>query len=242
MTYLNNGEDLTCDDLDLGKLTGFIDWLHERPSLEGTSFLDYGCGARPETLKVARRLGMNAIGIEFDGEVRARASDYSQCAVFPPEHLSTHHGQIDLVFLGDVVEHVSDPSEVLRNVGELLSEDGLVFIQGPLEGAPTLLHSLVSVFAWVKPGVDGSIPPYHVSLATRRSMVELVQRCGYQIRQMEITEVQWPAPTFRKAVSTRSVRSLILAATKWLDVRLSKLKCDRGNRFTMIVSKNESRM
>lgn len=189
------------------------------------------------TLKVARELGMSSIGIEFDGEVRERASDYSQCSVFPPEYMSALQGQVDLVFLGDVVEHVSDPSGLLRNVRELLSKHGLVFIQGPLEGAPTLLHYLVSLFAWVKPGVDRSTPPYHVSLATRRGMVELVHRCGYQIRRLEVTEIQWPAPTLEEAASARSVRSVVLAASKLLDIRLSKLKHDRGNRFVMILSR-----
>jgi 2-polyprenyl-3-methyl-5-hydroxy-6-metoxy-1,4-benzoquinol methylase len=96
------------------------------------SLLDVGAGTG---LLVAEARGrrLDAIGVEpcraFVDAALRRNSVEIICGVFP--HPALTHRRFDLIFLVDVIEHVSDPMSLLRHCAESLGPDGLLVVVTP---------------------------------------------------------------------------------------------------------------
>ena len=238
-TYLGCSNTCPEEEVINDKHLHFIEWLESNSKSHARTFLDYGCGGSSIALRTATKLDFAAVGVEFDEGVRKLAAEYAGCPVVAPSDIFGQDSQFDVVLLGDVLEHVSDPQRLLLDLRRVMSNDGVIYVQGPLEGSPTLLHLFVSLVAILKPGLDDSLPPYHVSLATARSMRALAQRCGFRVAELRIFEVQWPAPSIRQALGSRSARALSLAGLKVVDSMVARLSPSRGNRFMMLLEKHE---
>ncbi len=200
-------------------------------------YLDYGCGASADTVTMAKELGFQSFGVEVAEATRIAASQVSGCKIYSPAEMASGQQPFDIVFLGDVLEHVSDPISLLKSVEENLNSNGILIIQGPLEGAPTLTNFLVSIKARILFKCSGSFPPYHVSLATRDSIVKMLHQLSLQTIQLEITEPYWPAPRLGSKDSFISFSKFLLSIVKLIDIGIHKVYKTYGTRF-FLVSKN----
>ena len=199
-------------------------------------FLDYGCGATAEVIVLASNLGYKAFGVEVEAGTRQEAHLKSNCQIFSPEEALTSGTQFDIIFLGDVLEHLCNPLAVLEQVQTLLSTGGLLIIQGPLEGAITISNTLLSLKARLLSKSPSKFPPYHVSLATRESILKALKINGLIIQKLVVTEPLWPAPKFGSRASFASVTALIFSFTKILDMAVSKVLKNYGTRFFLIAA------
>ena len=217
-------------------------FLHLQKTLEkvdnpgSKSFLDYGCGATAEAIVLASNLGYKAFGVEVEAGTRQEAHLKSNCQIFSPEEALASGAQFDIVFLGDVLEHLGNPLSVLDQVQALLSPNGLLIIQGPLEGAITISNTLLSVKARLLSKSPSKFPPYHVSLATKKSIVKALKINGLTIQKMAVSEPLWPASKFGSRSSFASVAALIFSFVKILDMAASKVIANYGTRFFLIAT------
>ena len=217
-------------------------FLHLQKTLEkvdnpgSKSFLDYGCGATAEAIVLASNLGYKAFGVEVEAGTRQEAHLKSNCQIFSPEEALASGAQFDIVFLGDVLEHLGNPLSVLDQVQALLSPHGLLIIQGPLEGAITISNTLLSVKARLLSKSPSKFPPYHVSLATKKSIVKALKINGLTIQKMAVSEPLWPASKFGSRSSFASVAALIFSFVKILDMAASKVIANYGTRFFLIAT------
>jgi 2-polyprenyl-3-methyl-5-hydroxy-6-metoxy-1,4-benzoquinol methylase len=216
---------------------------HLRESLEkienskSKSFLDYGCGGTAEAIILAANLGFKAFGVEVEAGTRREAQLISDCQVFSPEEVLASGLQFDFIFLGDVLEHLCEPLEVLVQVQTLLSPTGLLIIQGPLEGAATISNALLSVKARFLSKYPSTFPPYHVSLATKDSIMKALKISELTIKKLVITEPVWPAPKFGSRSTFVSAAALIFSLAKILDIAFSKVVMHYGTRFFLVATK-----
>jgi 2-polyprenyl-3-methyl-5-hydroxy-6-metoxy-1,4-benzoquinol methylase len=204
-------------------------------------FLDYGCGASPETLAIARSNNLTPIGMEFAPDVRKLASSSSGEIVLSREELLDLKVKFSVIFLGDVLEHLVAPQIVLKELSELLAEDGVIISQGPLQGARTLTHAIVGAYSCITPKRFATYPPYHVTLAHSQSMVKLFSAAKLQIEHISIEEVSWPAPTLNELCSKFTLRNLFLFLVKVPDMFLSRVLPMYGTRYFMVGKVDESR-
>ena len=204
---------------------------------ESKNFLDYGCGVTAEAIVLASNLGYKAFGVEVEAGTRQEAHLKSNCQIFSPEEALASGAQFDIVFLGDVLEHLGNPLSVLDQVQALLSPNGLLIIQGPLEGAITISNTLLSVKARLLSKSPSKFPPYHVSLATKKSIVKALKINGLTIQKMAVSEPLWPASKFGSRSSFASVTALIFSFVKILDMAVSKVLTNYGTRFFLIATK-----
>ena len=79
------------------------------------SFLDYGCGASAEVVILAKNLFFQSFGVEVALETRVLAGKKSGCRIYSPQEIAEGQHQFDVVFLGDLLEHVSNPLEILAS-------------------------------------------------------------------------------------------------------------------------------
>jgi 2-polyprenyl-3-methyl-5-hydroxy-6-metoxy-1,4-benzoquinol methylase len=96
------------------------------------SLLDVGAGTGLLVAE-ARRRGLDAVGVEpcrafVDIALRRNGVEII-LGVFP--HLALTHRQFDLIFLVDVIEHVSNPLPLLQHCAESLGPGGLLVMVTP---------------------------------------------------------------------------------------------------------------
>ena len=197
-------------------------------------FLDYGCGSSAEVVSFASKLEYQSFGVEVEEGTRQEAQVNSGCKIFSPEEVLASGHQFDIIFLGDVLEHLNDPLTTLDQVSSLLASEGLLVIQGPLEGAFTVSNLLLSIKANILSKSPSMFPPYHVTLATKDSIVKALNINEFVVKKMFITEPLWPAPKFGSKASLASPGSLIFSVAKIFDIALSKVSKFYGTRFFLL--------
>jgi SAM-dependent methyltransferase len=109
--------------------------------------LDVGCGAGSVAKAVKReRPDLQVFGCDMSQSALAVASASAEGVVFRPataEQLPFSDGELDFVWIFDVLEHVDDPAQVLREVARVLRPGGGFHIVLPLEAQPWTLYRLV---------------------------------------------------------------------------------------------------
>jgi 2-polyprenyl-3-methyl-5-hydroxy-6-metoxy-1,4-benzoquinol methylase len=194
-------------------------------------FLDFGCGSTAEVVMRMSELGVDACGLEVETKTRLIAQQKSGCSIFSLEEIEQSAIEFDVIFLGDVLEHLNDPRLTLDKVFNFLAPAGTLIVQGPLEGAPTISNFLVSIKSMWLRKIPSQFPPYHVSLATRNSLLELFTYANFEIKELRLYEPLWPAAKFGSLASMQSVSSFIFSVTKVLDIVLSRCFRGLGTRF-----------
>lgn len=197
-------------------------------------FLDFGCGASADTVILAKALGFQAFGAEVAEDTREQANLISGCEIFSPDEVNSGLHQFDIVFMGDVLEHVMDPILLLESAQKSLRPGGVLVIQGPLEGALTLSNFFVLLKARILFKHPSTFPPYHVSLARKRSITNMLGVRGLTIVDLQITEPYWPAPRLGSRGSLVSLSKFLLSLTKLIDIGIHKINKSYGTRFFLI--------
>ena len=84
-------------------------------------------------------------------------------------------GSFDVVFLGDVIEHLPDPAEAVRRIHSLLAPEGMLAMALPDAGSR--LARAMGRRWW-------SVIPTHVHYFTRASMTLLLSQNGFDVRDI----------------------------------------------------------
>jgi len=109
--------------------------------------LDVGCGAGSVAKAVKReRRDLEVFGCDLSPSALAMAgvsADGVDFRLATAERLPFADGNFDFVWMFDVLEHVDDPANVLREVARVLRPGGGFHIVLPLEGQPWTLYRLV---------------------------------------------------------------------------------------------------
>ena len=206
-------------------------FLNSLPENQKDSFLDYGCGADPSTFKISQQCGLAPVGMEFSQDVRDAVMIKTGKKIYSRDDLMGSNELFDIIFLGDVIEHLVNPEIELESLRRKLKVGGVLIAQGPLEGSWTLTHFVVILFALLTRGKLSEFPPYHVSLATRRSMLKIMKSSGFKNVNIKCTEVTWPAPSLKLVISNPNPRNLIMLICKGIDKTISKFIKGYGSRF-----------
>jgi SAM-dependent methyltransferase len=212
---------------------------------QGGDLLDFGCG-NGHFLKVAIKAGFRCDGIELDAETRRLAAANSGCEVMPLETVVAEGRRYDVIHLGDVLEHLPDPARALRELEPLLGEDGLFFIEGPLEDNAGLVYFASRTYGAVKkrlrPG-HRSDPPLHLLRTGAKAQRQFFERTmGYFVKAFTISDDGWPyRDRDDRWLSPRSPGHLVKMSIAALGTALSRaatpLGFKVGNRFAAVLSR-----
>jgi len=130
--------------------------------------------------------------------------------------------QADLIHLGDVVEHLTEPDVTFRTALGMLRPGGVVVAQGPLENNRTVFGAIKQAVGRVRPHRVREGIPTHVILATEAGQRAFFQRHGLVTERFEVSEVWWPAPRTIAACKRRP-RLLALHLTRRLSLVLGSI-------------------
>lgn len=163
-------------------------FLPESPSL----VMDVGCGTGVTSrwLKQVRE-GITTIGVEVDQRVAAIAATVLDRIVVTDldegiDQLEPYVGQVDLLLLLDVLEHLRDPWTRLQEFKTLLSPTGVIIASIPNVRSFKVLLPLLFKGEWQYQAA-GILDKTHLRFFTRRSVVGLFESAGFEIQQIGMT-------------------------------------------------------
>lgn len=105
------------------RASAVMDMVLDR-SIEGSDFLDFGCGDGWTTLEAKRR-GANSVG--YDPIESQKWNDLvGPHFINRPEEIT---GEFDVIMLYDVLDHCMDPEEVMSVIKRHLKKSGVVYVR-----------------------------------------------------------------------------------------------------------------
>ncbi len=198
---------------------------------KGARVLDFGCGTG-DFILAAKAMGYDVCGAEFGADAAADAS--KRCGV-PVYNLLEDAWLVvekwDCVHLGDVIEHLVAPLDMVQTILSRINAGGILAAQGPLEANPSLVFWSARLVGWVKRVIlrkrAAGFPPYHLFFANKLAQRAFFARLGLREVHWEMAEDGWPYS------GNGFVRGLIATMARGL-ARLPLLKSCLGNRFYTI--------
>jgi 2-polyprenyl-3-methyl-5-hydroxy-6-metoxy-1,4-benzoquinol methylase len=144
--------------------------------------LDIGCGAGATGALLRKRHPERLIGIEIVPEAAATAAEiYDQVLTGPVEQmLEQVEGPLDTILCYDVLEHLVDPSAVLRQVAELAAPGARLHVSVPNVRHFSVAYNIYlrGTFGYTTSGLRDST---HLRWFTPRDIEQLVSDAGFTV-------------------------------------------------------------
>ena len=199
------------------------------------SLLEVGC-ASGWLLKQAEERGWRVQGVELSAAAVAHARSLG-LEVFhgdlPAAALPA--GSFDLVYMGDVLEHVPDCGAVLREVARVLKRGGHLYLRGP-----TTTNSLARRLALALYRATGRVivlrePPYHLWEFTAGPLEHLFESAGLEVVSVRQSKILPGRAHGEKSPVQRTAMALVDA----LNLPLTRLLGVAGDRVVMVGRKRD---
>jgi 2-polyprenyl-3-methyl-5-hydroxy-6-metoxy-1,4-benzoquinol methylase len=150
----------------------------------GARLLDVGCSSGA-LLGSARRHGFDVEGVEPAAQAAEYARStgltvfqgYLQDACYPA-------ASFDVVTLMEVIEHLADPSALLKEVWRVLKPNG-VFVVGTGNGASWTVQLVGASWGYLHVEQHGG----HISFFNPDSLGNLARQCGFRVERIETRRV-----------------------------------------------------
>ncbi len=170
----------------------------------GGRFLEVGC-AGGAFLDAARKAGYTVRGVEFSDDAAQLAREKFgldvitgdlQAAQFPD-------AGFDMVFMGDVIEHLPDPAATVAEINRITAENGLLVLACPTQ--TNTIFSRIGFFVYGMLGKKATInlPPYHLFEYRPASLGRLLDRCGFELIHTRVTMIRPKDIALRGTIAQR---------------------------------------
>ena len=182
--------------------------------------LCYGAEYEMDTVKKCREKIKNVFFFQSD-EINKKKFDY----------------YFDVIHLGDVLEHVTNPSYLLKKLQKKIKKNGILYLDGPIERNFSLVNLSIILFGNIKkfliPKFKNNFEPYHLYFCNFKNqllMFKKIKNC--KIVKYEIYETGWP---YNNGGIIKKV--IVILAKLFSQLNIFGFKI--GNRARIIVKKND---
>jgi len=206
---------------------------------ENATVLDYGCG-NAHFIVNASKAGFICDGAEYNPKyVELLKQKLTNIDCFTINSVLTNQvsKKYDVIRLSNVLEHLTNPKEVLSQLSNFLNPEGIFLIEGPIEHnfsiAQLFRNTTYKLVSFFKPNRVISFPPYHIFLSNYSNQKELFQTMNLQNVLFVTDEDPWPFPENLNIAS--SVKEKLMAIIGSISRKVTKrLSNNWGNIFLYV--------
>lgn len=187
---------------------------HHKPSGD---FLEVGC-AGGAFLNAAREAGFRVKGVEYSDDAAgfARTRFGLDVVTGDIQRAGCPMNAFDVAFMGDVLEHLSNPVDTMKEIHRVLKPGGLIVIECPTQ--TNTIFSRVGFFIYSLLGRRATVrlPPYHLFEYRPASMKCLLRQCGFEVTLSREVLIHPKEVTLRGPVIQRIGKKLFQYPNYWL--------------------------
>jgi SAM-dependent methyltransferase len=182
-------------------------------------------------LKHARERGWQAQGVEFSADAAERSLALG-LEVFQGDLLAAAlpAESFDLVYMGDVLEHVPDCLAVLVEAARLLRTGGHLYLRGPITTNSLARRLALALYGALGRTIVLREPPYHLWEFTPGPLEHLFASAGLDV----ITARQSKIPPGRAHGEKSALQRLAMGAVDALNLPLTRVLNVAGDRIVMV--------
>lgn len=156
---------------DLRRFNSYKDYLKD------SDLLDFGCG-KGGFLKLSNKISKRSVGLELNKEhIDIVKRNGIEC--FASFDEIQEECCFDIITLNHVLEHLSDPFNILHKLRKLLKDDGTLIIE-----VPHARDVLIETFD-IKDFKNFTFWSEHLILHTRESLQAFVKECGFELLEIK---------------------------------------------------------
>jgi GT2 family glycosyltransferase/2-polyprenyl-3-methyl-5-hydroxy-6-metoxy-1,4-benzoquinol methylase len=151
------------------------------------SILDVGCGAGQLGRAIKARQDCTVFGVEINEAVANRARtclDRVWTGDIESIELDLTAESLDVIVCGDVLEHLTEPRDVLKRLSRYLKPDGRLIASVPNVAHHTVIRGLLAGNWSYEPA--GLLDETHLRFFTAREIEKLFYRAGFRIERMDV--------------------------------------------------------
>jgi SAM-dependent methyltransferase len=182
-------------------------------------------------LKHARERGWQAQGVELSADAVERSLALG-LEVFQGDLLAAAlpSESFDLIYMGDVLEHVPDCHAVLVEAARLLETGGHLYLRGPITTNSLARRLALTLYGALGRTIVLREPPYHLWEFTPGPLEHLFASAGLEV----ITSRQSKIPPGRAHGEKTGLQRLAMGAVDALNLPLTRLMNVAGDRIVMV--------
>lgn len=150
-----------------------------RSHTRGTSLLEVGVG-QGHLIAVAREMGYDVTAVELLESEAQETADLLGVPVICGDFLHIQQEQqVDIITMGDVIEHLQRPMDGLKKAWELLKEGGVLWLSTPnFESSFTRMMKVFDAM-WCE--------PYHITYFSREGLLRLLDQVGFELLEYTVS-------------------------------------------------------
>lgn len=225
------------DDNTIDKLSdnSFIKKINQYK--DNGKLLEIGC-AGGIFLNTARKEGYEVYGVEYSNDAAELARNKFNLDVvtgelkegmFQPE-------MFDIVFMGDVIEHLPDPMSTLKLINSILKINGMLVIVCPIQTNTIFSRLGFMLYEILKKKVTVDLPPYHLFEYRPKSLSWLFQSAGFKILKIEQSTIRPDKISLRGAFYHRFFKKVF----QYPNFIITKLFNNFGDRIEVFAVKENN--
>lgn len=209
-------------------------------SLKKGTFLDFGCGDAG-LISFLQKNNYTVTGVEYDEKLlEILTSKFEGINFIQESNFWKTTATFDIIHMGDVLEHVSNPKELMNQLKKRLNPGGVFFIEGPLECNPCLGYYCRKGTYFIRNILNRESLrvkyPYHITYSNARNQQLFFNQLQFEKINFKVGEKGWPY-----------IDQLAEVKSPWLFLQYLVSKCSAfissfisgwGNRF-MYIGKNK---
>lgn len=193
----------------------------------GGNFLEVGC-AGGAFLDAARRHGYTTYGVEVSEHAAgfARQEFGLNVTTGDVRIAKFRNNMFDVVYLGDVLEHLPDPRDTLEELRRITTADGILVLECPMQ--TNTLFSRLGFFLWslLRRKATVQLPPYHLFEYRPSSLEGLLRRTGFKVVK-KTQDAIWPGEISMRGTMLQRIGKKAFQYPNYIITRVAGLFGDR---------------
>ncbi|MBA4312066.1 MAG: hypothetical protein C0417_05510 [Chlorobiaceae bacterium] len=196
-------------------------------------FLEIGC-AGGAFLNTLRKAGYNVHGVEYSPEAAQFGRERFNLNIHTGDLSSAKYddNMFDLVYMGDVLEHLPDPNVTLNEIYRIMKPGGVLGIRCPMQ--TNTLFSRIGFFVYSILGKKATVhlPPYHLFEYRPISFHYLLNSNGFKIEIINQTIMPAAEISLRGSALQKTMKKMFQYPNIFL-TRMLKIFGDRVEIFAI---------